>query len=163
MERSNLALLVGVVVVVAAAGVGAAFVFGVVPGDDGGTDAAPPTNDESNESGPSLTFAIEGRSECGLTCRRVNSTITNTGNASLNVSVAHALFTRHENGTADEQVWTGQAEPGSIPSESAVSSQFEIEVSLGAGQRLQENGGILYSTMVTAEGNETVENVVLDD
>lgn len=165
MERSQVAIVAGVVVAVLVAGVGAAFVFGLVPGN-GGKDVAPPTggNRTNGSANVALNFTLHGRTECGMTCRRVNATITNTGNETVeNVEFAHELFTRTESGEPDEQVWTGTVEPGTIPANATVVSKFDIEVGIGAGRDLQENGGLLYSTGVTPQGNVSFENVVLDD
>lgn len=155
--------VVGAVVVVA---VGAAFAFGLVPGGGGGDDVAPPAGDEqTNDSGTvALNFTIHGRSECGLTCRRVNTTITNTGNESAeNVRFRHELFTQTENGTADRRVWNGTVEPGTITANETIVSQFEITLSGSDGLEIQNDGGILYSTAVTPAGNRTFENVVQND
>ena len=159
-----MAVVAGVVGAVVVAGVGAAFVFGLVPGG-GGADVAPPqTGNQTNSSDTvALNFTIHGRSECGVTCRRVNSTLTNTGNESLeNVRVAHELFTRTENGEPAEQAWSGQVEPGTISGNATVVSKFDIQVGIGEGRNLQENGGILYTTAITPSGNVSYENVVLD-
>jgi hypothetical protein len=162
MERSRLAVagLVGAVVVV---GVGAAVVFGVVPG--GGGDAAPPAGEtQSNDSGNvSLAFTIHGRSECGLTCRRVNTTVTNTGDETIeNVRFAHELFTPTENGSADDLVWNGTVEPGRLDANGTAVSKFEITVTGSEGLALRNDGGILHSTAITPRGTVTFENVVLD-
>jgi len=161
-----MAAVVGVVGAVVVVGVGAAFVFGLVPGGGGGDDVAPPAGDEETNDSETvaLNFTIHGRSECGLTCRRVNATVTNTGNDSVeNVRLRHELFTRMQNGTADRRVWNGTVEPGAIAANETVVSQFEITVSGSDGLALQNDGGILYSTAITPAGNETFENVVLDD
>ncbi|WP_193767534.1 hypothetical protein [Halorientalis pallida] len=159
MERSQMAVVAGVAGAVVVAGVGAAFVFGLVPGG-GGDDVAPPTTGDGNGSEVTLNFTLVGGSECGQTCRVVNTTIRNTGNTSLNVTASHALFTRYENGSAKKEAWSGQVAPGTIAANETVVSTFEINVGIGDGLALRENDGLLFTTLQTDRGNETVETVV---
>ncbi|WP_092692925.1 hypothetical protein [Halorientalis regularis] len=159
MERSQMAVVAGVVGAVVIAGVGAAFVFGLVPGG-GDDDTTPPTTGDGNESDVALTFTLVGGSECGRTCRVVNTTIRNTGNRSLNVTADHALFTRYENGSAKKEAWSGAVAPGAIAANETVSSTFEINVGIGDGLALRENDGLLFTTLQTGQGNKTVETVV---
>jgi hypothetical protein len=159
MERTQMAIVAGVVGAVVVAGAGAAFVFGLVPGG-GGEDVAPPPTGDENESDVRLNFTLVGGSECGQTCRLVNTTIRNTGDTSLNVTASHALFTRYENGSAKEEAWSGEVTPGTIAANETVVSTFEINVGIGDGLALRENDGLLFTTLRTEQGNETVETVV---
>jgi len=154
-----MAVVAGVVGAIVVVGVGAAFAFGLVPGGGGG-DVAPPTSGEDNGSEVTLNFTIVGGSECGRTCRVLNTTIRNTGNTSLNVTADHALYTRYDNGSAKEEAWSGQVTPGTVGPNETTASSFEIEVGLGDGLALRENDGLLFTTLRTDRGNKTVETVV---
>ncbi len=159
MERSQMLVVAGIAAAVVIAGAGAALVLGVAPGGED-EDVAPQTTEDENESDVALNFTLVGGSECGRTCRVVNTTIKNTGNTSLNVSASHDLFTRHENGSAKTEAWSGRASPGSIAADETVVSTVEINVGIGDGLALRENDGLLFTTLRTDQGNKTVETIV---
>ncbi|MFB6179600.1 MAG: hypothetical protein ABEI77_07755 [Halorientalis sp.] len=97
MERSTIALAVGGIVVVVAAGIGGAVALGVVPTD---SNSPPQVNETSSgNSSQAFVFEVNGTEKCGKQCRRMTVTVANTGDVAA------------ENVTLDMDVYAGKADP----------------------------------------------------
>lgn len=150
MERSTLALVVGGIVVLVGAGIGGAYTMGLVPGDSGGSP--PPVN--TTDSAP-LAHSIENITACGRTCRIMNATVRNDGNSTAeNVTVHYKIY------TDGDEIWTGSKDIGQMDANSSVPVQSRIEVSSGAGLKIQGNDGYvtIRANVTSEQGNIHAES-----
>jgi len=162
-RKLALLLIAGVAVILLS--VGGAITSGFVPEE--GSDSEEPvtaTSTEEHDSDYPLAFEIEGSTECGLTCRRVNTTVTNQGDETLtDVRLEHELYTRDGDGNADEVAWDGSATVGAVEAGETAISRVEVEVDIDDGAAIKDRGGLLVTTMRSDAGNETIERVVRTD
>lgn len=153
MNRNLLALAVGVVVVVGVIG-GVVVTPGLVPGvGDSGSTGSPPTVAEpapANETGTDgerdragFTFAVENISECGRTCRLMDSELTNT----MNESASNVTLTFDVYAGGNSTVWQGRKSLGSLDANASDDQSTRIEVGMGGGLQIRQNGG--NATIVT--------------
>jgi len=138
MERTK--LFVGVLVAVVAIGgaAGGAVYLGLLPGT--GSSAPQGTPPEATEDAPSsnatFAFTIDNVSNCGQTCRLLNSTVRNElDRAAENVTLHIQIFTE------DEGVWEGTTQVGDLESSESATSTTRIEVSPRNGLAIQQNDG----------------------
>lgn len=153
MNRNTLALAGGVVVLLGALG-GAAVTFGFVPGSGGaGQAGSPPTVAEpatENETGTGtgsapagFSFVVTNLSECGRTCRLMESELTNT----MNESAANVTLTYDVYAGGNSTVWEGRKSLGSLDANATTDQSTRIEVGMGGGLQIRQNGG--NATIIT--------------
>jgi len=155
MTRNLLALAVGLVVLVGVIG-GVAVTLGLVPGTgDPGSNGSPPTvaepapeNASGNGTGPGseragFAFAVENISECGRTCRLLDSELTNT----MNESASNVTLTFDVYAGGNSTVWEGQKSLGALAANAPDDQSTRIEVGMGGGLEIRQNGG--NATIIT--------------
>ncbi len=121
------------VVVLVAAGLGAAFYYGIGPAPGGTASGAEltefPTATPSNGGGGSddggsattptemspFSFTIDNIEECGQTCRDVTATLSNNqDDPATNVTVFTRVYAGKDNTAQEDLVWEGKEEVGTV-------------------------------------------------
>lgn len=153
------------VVLVVAVGLGVVLYTGVGPapgGDSGdeiedfptendadtdGSDAIPP-----EETNP-FSFVIEDVEECGETCRDVTATLDNNQDeTATNVTVYIRIFAGQDNTDADNIVWEGSEDAGTMAAGEDYTTTERVELSLQNARKIdQENGWITILTTVESD------------
>lgn len=149
MERNQLALVGGVVLVIAVGG-GAAAVLGLVPGT-GGTDPAgsPPTVSEpatgngTDSANATYAFEVTNLSECGRTCRIMESELTNA----MNRTASNVTLTFDVYAGGDSTIWEGRKSLGALAANATAEQTTRIKVGMGGGVKIKQNDG--NATIVT--------------
>lgn len=153
MEQSRTLVAVAVVVLVAVGGV-AAFGPGVLESESNEPAETAPETDAPPASIP-VAYNIDNTSECGQTCRLVNTTVANNGTESLaNVTLAVDIY-------ADgDRVWDGTTPVGSLDPSEAVTNTTRVEVGTTDGLKIRGNGGDVrvVTTVRAASGQRTFED-----
>lgn len=161
MNRNLLALVGGVIVVAGALG-GVAVVLGFVPGGGGGgsTSGSPPTVAEptaenGTESEPAgFEFVVTNVSECGRTCRLMESELTNT----MNESASNVTLTYDVYAGGNSTVWEGRESLGSLAANATSTQEARIEVGMSGGLKIRQNGGnATIITTVYAGGDQRAQ------
>lgn len=148
MNRNAVALAGGVVVLLLG---GAAVTLGFVPGSGGGGAGSPPTvaepateNGTGNGSAPGgFSFVVTNISECGQTCRLMESELTN----SMNESASNVTLTFDVYAGGNSTVWEGRTALGSVAANATDDQSTRIQVGMGGGLEIRQNGG--NATIVT--------------
>lgn len=153
MEQSRRFVAVAAVVLVAVGGV-AAFGPGVLESESNEPAETAPETDASPASIP-VAYSIDNTSECGRTCRLVNTTVENNGTESLtNVTLAVDIY-------ADgDRVWDGTTPVGTLQPGEAVTNTTRVEVGAADGLKIRGNGGdvTVVTTVRAASGQRTFED-----
>ena len=158
MNRNLLALVGGVVLVIGVAG-GAAAALGFLPGSgDASTDSSPPTVAEpevENDSEPTgFAFTVTNLSECGQTCRLMESELVNT----MNESASNVTLTYDVYAGGNETVWEGRTSVGPLEPNATTEQDTRIEVGMTGGLKIRQNGGnATIITTVYAGGEERMQ------
>jgi hypothetical protein len=160
MNRKLLALVGGVIVVAAALG-GVAVVFGLVPGPGGGGSTgrpptvAEPTAENGTEPEPAgFEYAVTNVSECGRTCRLLESELTNT----MTESASNVTLTYDVYAGGNSTVWEGRESLGSLAANATTEQETRIEVGMSGGLKIRQNGGnATIITTVYAGGEERAQ------
>lgn len=153
------------VVLVIAVGLGAALYTGAgpAPGGDSGEEIEEFPTEEDADTGSSdttssddvepFTFSIDSIEECGQTCRDVTSTLNNNQNETAsNVTVYVRIFAGEENTDAEDIVWEGTDEVGTMEADGTYTTTERVELSLQEGRAIdQEDGWITILTTVESD------------
>jgi hypothetical protein len=159
MNRKVLALVGGVIVVASA--LGGAVALGFVPGASGGDSAgSPPTvaepaaENETETEPAGFEFEVTNLSECGRTCRLMESELTNA----MNESASNVTLTYDVYAGGNSTVWEGRESLGSLAANATSTQEARIEVGMGGGLKIRQNGGnATIITTVYAGGEERAQ------
>lgn len=167
----------GLVVLLLAGGVVAAFAtgFGPAPSGDSGDDVSTPQStgtvyeadgsstgggdsgaggDTTTESTTPFTFAIDRIETCGETCRDVTATIANQQNeTATSVTVYTQIYAGNSTDSGD-RVWSGNEEVGTLEANGSSTSTKRVELSLLEARKVQNNDGWI-TVLTTVESDET--------
>lgn len=155
------------VVLVVLAGLGAAFYTGAgpAPGGDSGDDIDEfPTADDADNAEPEATsldesdpfsFEIDDIEECGQTCRDVTVTLHNNQNdTATNVAVYIRIFAGENNTDADDIVWEGTEEVGTLEAGASQTTTERVELSIQEARMIDEEDGWI-TILKTVESDDT--------
>lgn len=172
---SRKALLAGAaVLLVLAAGIGAAFVLGVGPapgGDDTQLTDFPTETPAATASGgstatgastgtatPPFAFEIERIETCGETCRDVTASLTNQQDEPAeDVTVFTRIYAGEDNTAEEDLVWSGKEEVGTLQAGETHTATKRVELSLNEGLAVENHGGwvTIVTTVQTADRTVT--------
>jgi len=163
-------LIGGVLVaVVLAAAVGAMAYTGVGPapgGDSGDSDIEEfPTENTTDDDGSGtssstdaepFTFTVDETTECGTTCRDVTATLNNEQNeTATGVTTYTRIYAGENNTDADDVVWEGTVDVGTLDGGASHTTTERVELSLQEAWKVdQSNGWITIQT--TVESDDTI-------
>ncbi|WP_246982699.1 hypothetical protein [Halorientalis marina] len=158
MERRTLALVGGVIVVIAAVAAGAV-ALGLAP-STGAPDStgSPPSVDSSSketENGnATYAFDITNLSECGQTCRDMTWELTNgVDERASNVTLAFEVYAG-----GNSTVWEGTESVGELDANATAERTTRIEVGIQDGLQIRGNDGdVTVITTVYADGERQTQ------
>ena len=161
---NNKYLIGGIVVIlVVAAGIGAALYTGVgpAPGGDSGDEIDEfPTEDDTDTDGSDTTapddpfsFTIDNIEECGETCRDVTATLDNNQNeTATDVTIYIRIFAGQDNTDTDDIVWEGTEDAGTMEAGADHTTSERVELSLQDARKIdQEDGWITILTTIESD------------
>ncbi len=163
----NRTYLIGgaVVVLVVAAGLGAALYTGAgpAPGGDSGDEIEEfPTADDANTEDSDTTspdemdpfsFTIDDIEECGETCRDVTATLDNNQEeTATNVTVYIRIFAGQDNTDTEDIIWEGTEDAGTMAAGEDHTTTERVELPLQDARKIdQEDGWITILTTVESD------------
>lgn len=164
-------LVAGVLLVV----LGGAFYTGLGPAPGGSDSSEPisdfptatPSGDESGDSGtagstgssdePPFSFTVDEVEECGQTCRDVTATLDNDQNETASgITVYTRIFAGENNTDADDVVWEGTDDVGTLEAGGSHTTTVRVELSFRDGLKIDRNDGWITILTTVESDEETV-------
>jgi len=114
---------------------------------------AEPTATPMAVSEPAFSFTVGEIENCGLTCRDVTATVTNTGNGTAsNVTVSTRLFAGENTTDPEALIWEDSEDVGTLDGGESYTTTEQLSLSLQeASQVRQTDGWITIQTTVESE------------
>lgn len=116
-----------------------------------------PTAEPMAVSEPAFSFIVNEIENCGLTCRDVTATITNTATEpASDVTVTTTLYAGENSTDPEAQVWEGTEAVGTLDGGDSYATADRIELSFTDARTIQQHDGwITIRTTVDAEERTT--------
>jgi len=112
------------------------------PTDDGESGEAETTTAEP------FTFTVDETAECGTTCRDVTATLNNERNeTATGVTTYTRIYAGENNTDADDVVWEGTVDVGTLDGGASHTTTERVELSLLDARTVNQNDG--WITVVT--------------
>lgn len=117
------------------------------PADDGGSGTT-----GSTDTAP-FTFTVDETTECGTACRDVTATLNNAQNGTATgVTTYIRIYAGESNTDADDVVWEGTVEVGTLESGASYTTTERVKLSLRDGLKVDRNDGwITIQTTVESD------------
>ena len=123
------------------------------PDDDSGE------SDESDESGDGepFTFGVDEVEECGQTCRDVTATLYNEqAEPASNVTTDIRIYAGENNTDADDVVWEGTVDVGTLDANASETTTQRIDLSFREALKVDQNGGWITIRTTVDSADTTV-------
>lgn len=123
--------------------------------DAGGTESDQEPDDEADAS-PFL-FGVDDVEECGQTCRDVTATVYNNQNEPASeVTVYTRIFAGENNTDADDVVWEGTEDVGTLDAGASHTTTERVDLSLQQAFEIERNDGWITILTTVESDDETV-------
>ena len=126
-------------------------------GEDASTTSTTVSTADGSGDGEPFTFGVDEVEECGQTCRDVTATLYNEqAEPASNVTADIRIYAGENNTDADDVVWEGTVDVGTLDANASETTTQRIDLSFREALKVDNNGGWITIQTTVDSADTTV-------